>query len=278
MKEFTLGLIQMQFINARTIADKERNLKKAFDLIDVAHKSEVDLACLPEFFSVGTWLSVKKPPQLVEAFEGPTNSHLAKLAEEYNMYIVGGSFPTLKEDQIFNMGAFITPKGIAGAYVRAYDRPEYYSLGSEFPIFKTKLAKIGVIICGDIFLPEISRNFQKHGVELILNPTMNAVMYYDRFMAAARSRAYENAVFVAQCAPIGLHPAWGEMQGGSTVFTPDGLIVDQAPPNNEQVLVTKMNPKTKVMNMDWSSSREFFRVGLNSVISKLSFFEIQCKS
>ncbi|NVM53795.1 MAG: carbon-nitrogen hydrolase family protein [Candidatus Helarchaeota archaeon] len=278
MKEFTLGLVQMQIINCMTMADKERNLKKAFEMIESAYKLDADLVCLPEFFSVGSWLSVGKPAQLVEPFEGPTNQQLLKLSEEFGILIVPGSSPTLKEEKIYNMGAFITPKEIAGTYVRAYDRPEYYSLGSEFPIFKTKLGKIGVIICGDIFVPEIARNFSDHGVELILNPTMNAVMYYDRFMAAARSRAYENFVFVAQVDPIGNHPAWGEMIGGSTVFNPEGLIVQKAAVKEETVLITKIHPKLKIMKIDWNAGRDFYHVALQSVISRMNFVEIDCKS
>ena len=276
MKEFRLGLIQMRFINAKTMDDKERNLKKVRRLINAAHNSEVDLVCLPEFFSVGTWLSVGKPSKLVESFEGPTNLQLAKLAEELNIYICGGSFPTLKDNKIYNMGAFITPKGIAGSYVRAYDRPEYYTLGSTFPIFKTAFAKIGVIICGDIFVPEISRGYSQKGVEIILNPTMNAVMYYDRFMAAARSRAYENLCFVAQIDPIGDHPAWGEMVGGSTIFSPEGLILEQAPKNEELILTAQIDPKLEVMKVNWNTGHEFYRVALQSIISNLKFREIDC--
>ena len=213
-----------------------------------------------------------------QEFEGPTNLQLAKLAEEYNIYICGGSFPTCKEGRIYNMGAFITPKKIAGAYVRAYDRPEYYSIGTTFTIFKTEFARIGVIICGDIFVPEISRSFSQHNVELILNPTMNATMYYDRFMAAARSRAYENLLFVAQCNPLGFHPVWGEMLGGSTIYNPKGLIAQAAPLNSETVLTAEIQPNLKTQKIDWTAGREFFRVALHSVILRLQFVEIHCKS
>ncbi|MHA1650631.1 MAG: carbon-nitrogen hydrolase family protein [Candidatus Helarchaeota archaeon] len=276
MKEIIIGLIQMQFINSETAADKERNLKKAYEMIEHAHRLEVDLVCLPEFFSVGSWISIGKPQQLVEPFLGPTNFQLAKLAEEYSLYICGGSFPTEKDGQIYNMGAFITPKKIAGAYVRAYDRPEYYTLGFDFPIFKTNLGKFGIIICGDIFVPEIARGFMDHGVELILNPTMNAVMYYERFMAAARIRAFENCLFVAQCDPIGYHPAWGEMLGGSTIFNPEGIIIESAPLNKEMVLTAKLQPSLTIQKVDWQTGREFLHTALKSVISQLTFTEIRC--
>ncbi|MHA1130381.1 MAG: carbon-nitrogen hydrolase family protein [Candidatus Helarchaeota archaeon] len=277
MKAFILGLAQMQFINATTVADKERNLKKADTMLENAHKAEVDLVCLPEFFSVGCWLSVGKPKELIEPFMGPTNLHLAKLAEEYNLYICGGSFPTERPDGIYNMGAFITPKKIAGAFLRAYDRPDYYKLDTKFPFFKTPLGKIGIVICGDIFVPEISRGFMKHDVELVLNPTMNAVMYYDRFMAAARSRAFENCLFVAQCNPLGYHPAWGDMIGGSTIFNPEGIIVESAPLNKEFLLTSTLQPNLKIQNVEWQSGREFLTTALQSIITKLKFTEIICK-
>jgi len=276
MHSFVLGLIQMQFNNSRSLEDKQRNLKRALTMIETAYKSGVDLVCLPEFFSVGSWISMGKPMKLVEPFNGPTNAALLKAAENYQIHICGGSFPTIQENKIFNMGAFITPKGIAGSYVRAYDRPEYYTLGSTFPIFKTEFAKIGVIICGDIFVPEISRGYSQKGVEIILNPTMNAVMYYDRFMAAARSRAYENLSFVAQIDPIGVHPAWGEMVGGSTIFSPEGLILEQAPIHKELVLTTKIDPNLEVMKVNWNTGHQFYRVALQSIISKLKFMEIDC--
>lgn len=275
MKEFILGLIQMAFLNCKTLADKESNLKKTFEMIEHAYKLEVDLVCLPEFFSVGSWLSVGKPKELVEPFLGPTNLALFKKAEEYNLYICAGSFPTLHKGMIYNMGAFITPEQIAGSYVRAYDRPEYYSLGSEFPVFKTKLGNFGVVICGDIFVPEITRGLVNLGANIILNPTMNAVLYYDRFMAAARSRAYENFTFVAQVDPIGHHPAWGALCGGTTVFSPEGLIIEQAPFDKEMIILTKIDPNLKIMKMDWVQSRDFYRIALQSIIKNLTFFEIQ---
>ncbi|MHA1264692.1 MAG: carbon-nitrogen hydrolase family protein [Candidatus Helarchaeota archaeon] len=276
MKAFRLGLVQMQFINASSVKDKERNLQKAYQLIEEAYRQEVDLICLPEFFSVGSWISMGKPESLVEPLEGSTNSSLAKLAREFNLFICGGSFPTSHEGKIYNMGAFITPKGIAGSYIRAYDRPEYYSLGSHFSLFKTNFANIGVIICGDIFIPEITRGFCQHGADLILNPTMNAMLYYDRFMAAARSRAYENLIFVAQIDPIGIHPAWGEMRGGSTIFNPEGLVLESAPFNTELVLTAQIDPSIKVMKMNWQTGHEFYRHALQSIVSKLTFSEISC--
>jgi predicted amidohydrolase len=62
--------------------------------------------------------------------------------------------------------------------------------GKDYPVFETKLGKVGLMVCYDGFFPEVARELTNRGAEVIAWPVWGC----DPLLA--RARANENRVFV----------------------------------------------------------------------------------
>jgi predicted amidohydrolase len=62
--------------------------------------------------------------------------------------------------------------------------------GHEYPVFDTRFGKIGMMICWDVYFPEVARRLANGGAELILAPIWGGI---DTLVQA---RAIENQVYI----------------------------------------------------------------------------------
>jgi predicted amidohydrolase len=67
---------------------------------------------------------------------------------------------------------------------------EGYTPGSDYPVFQTRFGKLGIMICYDLFFPEVSRELAKRGAEIIAMPIWGG----DDTLA--RTRALDDRVFL----------------------------------------------------------------------------------
>ena len=92
-ESFVIALIQM-----KSTKDKEANLNRAQELVETAvklHKPKIVI--LPEFFT--TPINSKNYKNYAEnESDSPTLKLLQSLAKEHNVHIIGGSFPSYKND------------------------------------------------------------------------------------------------------------------------------------------------------------------------------------
>jgi predicted amidohydrolase len=96
---------------------------------------------------------------------------------------------------VYNVAVLIGPDGrILGKYrkiclphaeIEAGVMP-----GSDYPVFETRLGKIGMMVCYDGFFPEVARELTRRGAEVIAWPVWGC----DPLLA--RARANENRVFL----------------------------------------------------------------------------------
>src|SRR6185503_8460410 len=77
--------------------------------------------------------------------------------------------------QLFNVAVLIGPDGkVVGKYRKVclpdgeYDKG--MSPGSDYPVFDTRLGKVGMMICYDGFFPEVARELSNRGAEIIAWP------------------------------------------------------------------------------------------------------------
>ncbi len=97
--------------------------------------------------------------------------------------------------QLFNVALLIGPDGkVAGKYRKVclpdgeYDKG--MSAGSDYPVFDTRLGKIGMMICYDGFFPEVARELSNRGAEII------AWQVWGCNPEQAHARACENQVYL----------------------------------------------------------------------------------
>lgn len=90
-------------------------------------------------------------------------SRFVKLAISYNINIITGSMPQLKEDgRLYNVGFLCRRDGSHESYEKIHVTPDEIKSwglcgGSKIQTFETDCARIGILICYDVEFPELSR-------------------------------------------------------------------------------------------------------------------------
>jgi predicted amidohydrolase len=160
--------------------------------IEEAARRKADLVVLGEtltYAGVGSSYA-----ECAESIPGPSTDYFGELAKKHGLYIVPGLIERDRH-QLFNVAVLIGPDGkIAGKYRKVclpdgeYDKG--MSPGSDYPVFSTRLGKIGMMICYDGFFPEVARELSNRGAEVIAWPVWGCNP------EQARARACENQVYL----------------------------------------------------------------------------------
>lgn len=189
-------------------------------LVAEAARQKADLVVLPETITcTGNGLSYAAA---AEPIPGPSTKYFGELAKQHGLHVVVG---LVERDAplVYNVAVLIGPEGnLIGKYRKvALPRTEIeagVTPGHDYPVFDTKLGKIGMMVCYDGFFPEVARQLSLRGAEIIAFPVAGC----NPLLAAAR--ACENHVYVASSTYTDVAQHW--MITG--VFDREGRIVAQA--------------------------------------------------
>ncbi len=257
-KKFTVGLVQMAFGQ-----DPEKNLERAISKIKAAAAEGADLVCLPELFRTQYFCQTEDATlfDLAETVPGPTTQALGKVAKKLKIVIVAPVFERRAPGLYHNSAAILDTDGqIAGLYRKMHipDDPAYYEkfyftpgdLG--FRAFHTRVGCIGILICWDQWYPEAARLTALQGASILLYPTaigwhphekkQHGKAQRDAWQAVQRGHAIANGIYVAAVNRIGHErpdkkSAGIEFWGSSFIADPQGVMIAEAAPNEEEILL-----------------------------------------
>jgi len=179
-----------------------------------------------------------------------------KLAISYNVNIITGSMPYVKDNSLYNIGYLIRRNGTFEQYEKIHvtpDETKYWGVkgGNKIEVFETDCGPVGVLICYDVEFPELSRILAQQGMKLLFVPFLTDTQNgYSRVRNCAQARAIENECYVAIAGAVGNLPKVHNMDiqyAQSMVFTPcdfsfptDGIKAE-ATPNTEMILVVDVD-------------------------------------
>lgn len=212
----------------------EQNLDRAIALIDAAMASAIppDLVVLPEFAFQGPphglpasrWIALACP-----TIPGQITDRLGVVARRHGLYIGGHQFDSDPDwpGRYFNTCFLIAPDGSVAlryrrintaAFPSPHDLWTHYTARHSpqeiFPVVDTPLGRIGMVPCGEINVPEVTRMLMMQGAEIILHTTNSPPRPTQE--AAKIARAAENMVYLISAniaGPIGFSRD-GSIQGG----------------------------------------------------------------
>jgi predicted amidohydrolase len=180
----------------------------------------------------------------------------SELAITYNINIISGSMPEIKNDQLFNAGYLCKRDGNIERYEKLHVTPDEAKVwgmqgGSILKAFDTDCGKIGILICYDSEFPELSRILADEGMDILFIPFLTDTQNgYSRVRYCAQARAIENECFVAIAGSVGNLPNVHNMDiqfAQSMVFTPCDFsfptngIKAEATPNTEMILIADVD-------------------------------------
>lgn len=257
-KTVRLGLIQWQM---RLYKDLTELMQQAEYFVDAVSAYRSDFALFPEFFNAPLMADdnhlpeseairelAKYTPRIVQKF--------SELAISYNINIITGSMPELKDELLYNAGYICKRDGTTERYEKLHVTPDEAKVwgmqgGNELKTFDTDCGRVGVLICYDCEFPELSRLLADEGMDILFIPFLTDTQNgYSRVRHCAQARAIENECYVAIAGSVGNLPKVHNMDiqfAQSMVFTPCDFsfpvngIKAEATTNTEMILIADVD-------------------------------------
>jgi predicted amidohydrolase len=253
-----LGLIQWQM---RLYKDLEELMEQAEFFVDSVSGYRADFALFPEFFNAPLMAGNNHLPesQAIRELAKHTPGIVKKFSElaiSYNINIITGSMPEIKDDLLYNVGYICKRDGSTERYEKLHVTPDEAKVwgmqgGNELRTFDTDCGKIGVLICYDSEFPELSRLLADEGMDILFVPFLTDTQNgYSRVRHCAQARAIENECYVAIAGSVGNLPKVNNMDiqyAQSMVFTPCDFsfpangIKAEATTNTEMILIADVD-------------------------------------
>lgn len=240
MRSYKVAVVQM----SSSFGLVKENVEKAEKFIREAAQKGAKLVCLPEVFNTGLkFRGMDKYTNLVEKEDGYTLTKLKSLAKELIVHIVCTILLEVKKDIYENTAVIIDDEGnIIGTYAKTHPVGEERTLvrkGMKYPVFDTKLGKIGMTICYDACFPESSRILALNGAELMITPAAWRGGHYFKewWDLTLACRAIDNLMYVVACNQCGITGDDNDMYAGkSQVINPLGQVLGTLGIEEETIL------------------------------------------
>lgn len=225
------------------VQDPTRALKKILEVMTEADNNNVDILCMPESYLHGYLKSDKEVTEhsisldslefqvFCHEFRSFRTTLLLGLNERY-------------QNKFYNTVVVIENGLCIGFYRKAYTYApyDYFSLGSDFPIFKKKGVPYGVVICYDINFLEPSRILALKGAKVIFCPMWNSISKDAKMLAWMHNkshfmaRALENRCWIVASDIIVDEDKNETCSGYSCIISNKGELVSKSEPFAENLL------------------------------------------
>lgn len=259
-RKVNLGLIQLS-----CAVDVQVNLDKTIGFIEQAAKQGAQIICTQELFKTRYFCQTMdnenyKMAEVVNS-DAPALKKLSTLAGDLQIVLIAGLFEKRASGIYHNTAVVIDADArYLGKYRKmhipqdpGYTEKFYFTPGDlGYPVFKTRYADIGVLICWDQWFPEAARLISMKGAEIIFYPTAigfsppedenNPDNSYPSWQTVQQGHAAANACYVAAVNRVGFEESPGEgpgikFWGQSFVADPQGQLIAKASSEAEEVLV-----------------------------------------
>ena len=230
------------------VGDKDHNIRKIERYVKQAKKKRANLIVFPELALTG-YVCRDLVYELAEPIPGPSVHRLEAIAKRENMHIVLGMLEKSSKAKavLHNTAVLISPKGFLGKYQKmhlpthsVFEEKRYFRGGYQTPVFDTSIGKLGLIICYDVFFPEITRLLRLKGAQLVICISASPSVRRGFFEVLTTARALENTMFLVYVNLVGIEDGL-QFWGGSRMIAPTGKIFAQARYDEEDIVVTEID-------------------------------------
>lgn len=204
------------------------NRQRGMSYIREAGMRGCDLVLLPEMFTtVNTGMEIAPEP-----FPGPTLESLIEQSSESRINVAATYYVEVR-GKIYNQTVVVRRDGsVAGVYRKVQPTAAEalrVSAGNSLTPIDLDFGRVGVMICMEIYFPEIPRIYAHRGVEVLLWPTVTLGPTQEGLLIQAQSRAIDNGLYVVEsnmASPQPYAPYAGRYRPGTgRVIGPAGDIL-----------------------------------------------------
>lgn len=228
-----------------SMADKDKNLKNAKQLIQKAVSAGAKMVFLPEAFDYiaeNKEQSVKMSESLTD---GSTIKNYQLIAKQDHVWLSLGGFHQSTADGVKLKNSHVVIDD-CGKIVSEYNKchlfdidvttnekhvrlkeSDYTQAGESIvPPLATPIGNVGLCICYDLRFPEMSQALRNMGAEILTYPSaFTVVTGQAHWEVLLRNKAIENQCYVIAAAQTGRHNSKRASYGHSMIIDPWGHIV-----------------------------------------------------
>jgi len=205
--------------DAANIADAVRHIERAAG-------DGANFVCFPETYP-GPW-------RMPATFD-PTGP-IAEAAAKHGVHVVFGTISPIDEKAAtaHNLICLSYPDGRTVRYRRTHPNGPWiytggtawefqYVPGDEFPVFDTAFGKVGLAMCSEVYMPEVSRALALRGAELIFMPAgKDKKLLWATWRTLIWARAIENLAVVVTTQNLFTH----DERGLAMVAGPEEILFE----------------------------------------------------
>ncbi len=230
------------------LADKNANLEIMKNYIE---KEKADIYIFGELSICGYHVK-DELRDIAESINGPSIKYMKNLARKNNCYIIFGMplIDSTIRGLIHNVSILIHPNGKVDSYNKwflptfgPFEEKIFFDEGESLTLCNTKYGKIGLIVCYDIFFPELCRAYSFLGADMIVCISATPSITRKYFETLIPARAIENTLFFIYVNLVGTQENlvfWG----GSQIYDPLANLIVKAPYYKESIKTVDIDLKT----------------------------------
>ncbi len=213
--------------------------------------SNSDLVVFPEMFITGYNIG-DEVRNLSLSRDDPIFGSLVDTASAENKHLIFG-YPERSEKikgQIFNSAMLIGPNGIMGSYRKMhlvnfgpFEEYSYFTPGNAPFMFEINGYRFGLIICYDIFFPELTKHYALKGADAVICISASPSVTRPFFEAVIKARAIEDTIYFIYSNLVG-YDSRMDFWGGSQVVSPRGSVISKGPYFEESILSATLEEET----------------------------------
>ncbi|KAH9395995.1 Beta-ureidopropionase [Tyrophagus putrescentiae] len=260
-----VGLIQHQIVlpvTAPILNQQNAIHQRVSEIIEIAAQAQVNILCLPEFWTMPYVFCTQEKHPWVEFAEnaenGPSVEMLRKLALKFGMVIISPIFERDEKGQklwIISESGKVMGKTRKNHIPRIKDFNEaaYFGEGTlGHPVYDTTFGKIAVNICYERHHPQSWLMYGLNGAELVFNPSANTGddSSEQSWLVEARAAAIANSYYTFPVNRVGTEmiplkngslKSFGYYHGSSYSVAPDGSRTPGLSRVNEGLHITELD-------------------------------------
>jgi predicted amidohydrolase len=189
------------------------NVDRAVDYIARAKEGGADILCLPEMVTTANvpsdleYYAELYPGEFTEAFRRAAKAHRINVIAPY--LVRAGR-------KLFNQATLFDRTGAIVGYYRKVqptaEESRHVTLGNDLPVFQLDFGKVAIMICMDIYFPEIPRIYAFKGAEVLFWPTVSHGPTQESLRTQLTARAIDNSLVVVE-SNLANHPPYAAYSG-----------------------------------------------------------------
>jgi len=243
-----LALIQLQPTD-----DYDASLQRALDALAEAAANGAHMVVYPELAFTPFYPQEHAGDDflsLAEPIPGPTTARFQEAAKAHGVVVVINLYER-DGDKAYDTSPVIDADGTLLGVTRmmhitdyaCFHEQGYYTPGDTgAPVFDTAVGRVGVAICYDRHFPEYMRALGVQQADLVIIPQAGAKDEWPDglYEAELQVASFQNGYFTALANRVGEEPKL-TFAGGSFVCAPSGVVIAQAPFEEEAILYAEID-------------------------------------